>query len=131
MLKANTYTAGRVNEQEFVIGGYTDPKGSRVGFGALLVGYYKGKQFKYAGMVGTGYDDELLRDLGKKLRKIEKDDPPFSKDSLPKKNVHRVKPKLVEQVGFTEWTGDGKLRHACFKGLRPDKTPKDVVREKQ
>jgi DNA ligase D-like protein (predicted ligase) len=81
-----------VNEQEVVIGGYTDPKGSRVGFGALLVGYYKGNQLKYAGMVGTGYDNELLRDLGKKLRKIEKDDSSFSKDSLPKKNVHWVKP---------------------------------------
>jgi bifunctional non-homologous end joining protein LigD len=120
-----------VNEQEVVIGGYTDPKGSRVGFGALLVGYYKGKQLKYAGMVGTGYNDEVLRDLGKKLRKIEKDHPSFSKDSLPKKNVHWVKPKLVGQVGFTEWTGAGKLRHPRFKGLRRDKKPKDVVREKQ
>jgi bifunctional non-homologous end joining protein LigD len=119
-----------VNEQEIVIGGYTDPKGSRIGFGALLVGCYKGKQLKYAGMVGTGYDNELLRDLGKKLRKIEQDDPPFSKNSLPKKNVHWVKPKLVGQVGFTEWTGDGKLRHPRFKGLRRDKKPKDVVREK-
>jgi bifunctional non-homologous end joining protein LigD len=120
-----------VNEQEFVIGGYTDPQGLRVGFGALLVGYYKGKQLKYAGMVGTGYEDKLLRDLGKKLREIEKDDPPFSKDSLPKKNVHWVKPRLVGQVGFTEWTGDGKLRHSRFKGLRCDKKPKDVVREKK
>ncbi|PYJ25824.1 MAG: ATP-dependent DNA ligase [Verrucomicrobia bacterium] len=119
-----------VNEQEVVIGGYTDPKGSRVGFGALLVGYYKGKRLKYAGMVGTGYDDKLLRDLEKKLRKIEKGDPPFSKDSLPKKNVHWVKPKLVGQVGFTEWTGAGKLRHPRFKGLRRDKKPKDVIREK-
>jgi DNA ligase D-like protein (predicted ligase) len=119
-----------VNKQEVVIGGYTDPKGSRIGFGALLVGYYKGKQLKYAGMVGAGYDDELLRDLGKKLRQIEKDDPPFLKNSLPKKNVHWVKPKLVGQVGFTEWTGQGKLRHARFKGLRRDKKPKDVVREK-
>lgn len=120
-----------VNEQEVVIGGYTDPKGSRVGFGALLVGYYRRGKLKYAGMVGTGYDDKLLRDLRKKLRKIEKDDPPFSKDSLPKKNVHWVKPKLVGQVGFTEWTGDGKLRHPRFNGLRCDKKPKDVVREKQ
>jgi bifunctional non-homologous end joining protein LigD len=120
-----------VNEQEVVIGGYTDPRGSRVGFGALLVGYYEGKQLKYAGMVGTGYNDEVLRDLGKKLRNIEKDDPPFSKDSLPKQNVHWVKPKLVGQVGFTEWTSAGRLRHPRFKGLRPDKKPKDVVREKQ
>jgi bifunctional non-homologous end joining protein LigD len=119
-----------VNEQEFVIGGYTDPQGSRVGFGALLVGYYKGKQLKYAGMVGTGYDDKLLRDLGKKLHRIEKDHPPFSKDSLPKKNVHWVKPRLIGHVGFTEWTGDGKLRHPRFKGLRRDRKPKDVVREK-
>ena len=67
----------------------------------------------------------------KKLRDIERDEPAFSKDSLPKKNVHWVKPKLVGQVGFTEWTGDGKLRHPRFKGLRRDKKPKDVVREKQ
>jgi DNA ligase D-like protein (predicted ligase) len=120
-----------VNEQEFVIGGYTDPRGSRVGFGALLVGYYKGNQLKYAGMVGTGYDDKLLRELGKKLRSIEEDDPPFSKNSLPKKNVHWVRPRLVGQVGFTEWTGDGKLRHPRFKGLRRDKKPREVVREKQ
>jgi bifunctional non-homologous end joining protein LigD len=120
-----------VNEQEFVIGGYTEPQGSRVGFGALLVGYYKGKQRKYAGMVGTGYDDELLRDLGKRLRKIEKGNPPFSKNSLPKKNVHWVKPRLVGQVGFTEWTDDGRLRHPRFKGLRRDKKPRDVVREKK
>jgi len=120
-----------VNEQEFVIGGYTDPQGSRIGFGALLMGYYKGRKLKYAGMVGTGYDNKLLRDLGKKLRDIERDEPAFSKDSLPKKNVHWVKPKLVGQVGFTEWTGDGKLRHPRFKGLRRDKKPKNVVREKQ
>jgi DNA ligase D-like protein (predicted ligase) len=120
-----------VNEQEFVIGGYTDPQGARVGFGALLAGYYKGKQLSYAGMVGTGYDDKLLRDLGKRLRGIERDDPPFSENKLPKKNVHWVRPYLVGQVGFTEWTGDDKLRHPRFKGLRRDKKPKDVVREKK
>lgn len=120
-----------VNEQEFVIGGYTEPQGSRIDFGALLVGYYEDRELKYAGMVGTGYDDKLLRELGKKLRRIERNQPAFFKDQLPVKNVHWVKPKLVGQVGFTEWTSEGKLRHPRFKGLRRDKKPKEVVREKR
>lgn len=118
-----------VREQEFVVGGYTDPKGSRVGFGALLIGYYDGKKLRYAGQVGTGYDDETLSRLKKRLSGIEADSSAFEQDGLPRKGVHWVKPELVAQVGFTEWTGDGKLRHPRFLGLRRDKDPRNVVRE--
>jgi bifunctional non-homologous end joining protein LigD len=117
------------NAQEMVIGGYTEPKGSRVGFGALLVGYYKDDELLYAGMVGTGYDNEMLRELKKKLEEIERDEPSFVDDHLPKKGVHWVSPKLVVQVAFTEWTRNGKLRHPRFQGLRRDKPTKKVVRE--
>lgn len=115
--------------QEMVIGGYTEPKGSRIGFGALLIGYYRGGDLHYAGMVGTGYDNETLRELKQKLAAIERDTPAFVGDHLPKKGVHWVKPKLVGQIAFTEWTGKGKLRHPRFQGLRRDKPPKKVVRE--
>jgi DNA ligase D-like protein (predicted ligase) len=118
------------NAQEMVIGGYTDPKGSRVGFGALLLGYYKGDELHYAGMVGTGYDNETLRELSKRLQAIEQNSPAFRGDDLPSRKVHWVKPKLVAQVAFTEWTRDGKLRHPRFQGLRRDKPPWEVVREK-
>ena len=117
------------NAQEMVIGGYTEPQGSRVGFGALLIGYYKDDELQYAGMVGTGYDTKTLRELSEKLKKIEREKPPFAGDSLPKKGVHWVKPKLVAQVAFTEWTRHGKLRHPRFEGLRRDKPAKKVVRE--
>jgi DNA ligase D-like protein (predicted ligase) len=120
-----------VNEQEFVIGGYTDPSGSRKGFGALLIGVYDDGDLIYAGKVGTGYDDETLVRLGKRLSSLERESSPFARDDdLPKRNVHWVTPELVGMVGFTEWTGDGKLRHPRFLGLRRDKTPKNVVREK-
>lgn len=118
-----------VSRQEFVIGGYTDPKGSRVGFGALLVGYYDGGDLRYAGKVGTGYDEELLRELGDRLEGIERSTCPFD-DTPREKGVHWVTPKLVGEVGFTEWTRDGKLRHPRFLGLRPDKSAKQVVRER-
>lgn len=118
-----------VNEQEFVVGGYTDPKGSRIGFGALLIGYYEGRRLTYAGQVGTGYDDDTLRRLRKRLSSLERDAPPFAGDGLPRKGVHWVEPKLIAQVGFTEWTVDGKLRHPRFLGLRRDKKPREVVRE--
>jgi bifunctional non-homologous end joining protein LigD len=118
-----------VNRQEFVIGGYTDPEGERTGFGALLVGYYDDGDLAYAGKVGTGYDDETLRSLGERLESLERKSPPFEGAKLPAKGVHWVKPKLVCEVGFTEWTKGGKLRHPRFLGLRRDKKAKDVVRE--
>ncbi|HZT38791.1 MAG TPA: non-homologous end-joining DNA ligase [Bryobacteraceae bacterium] len=117
-------------EQEFVIGGYTDPQGAREHFGALLVGYYEGGRLRYAGKVGAGYDAATLRNLGRQLRRLETAECPFRADGLPKAGVHWVKPELVAQIGFTEWTGAGKLRHPRFLGLRQDKRPQDVVRER-
>src|SRR5205823_4792396 len=119
-----------VNEQELVIGGFTDPHGSREAFGALLVGYYESGQLRYAGAVGTGFDRELLRSLHEKLTKLEQPDSPFARDGLPRKGAHWVRPKLVAEVGFAEWTRDGKLRHPRFLGLRTDKDPIEVVRER-
>ena len=120
-----------VNEQEFVIGGYTDPRGSRTMFGALLLGVYDDGRLRYAGDVGTGFTHETLRTLGADLTKLEVGKPPFEADAaLPRRSVHWVRPKLVAQVGFSEWTRDGKLRHPRFLGLRRDKAPKDVVRER-
>jgi bifunctional non-homologous end joining protein LigD len=135
----SAYGAGRsadwlkfkcLNEQEFVIGGYTDPQRSRIGFGALLVGFYEAGELKYAGKVGTGYDTATLHGLHAKLSKIEIKAPPFSGNGLPGRSVHWVRPKLVAQVAFGEWTRDGKLRQPRFLGLRDDKDAKDVVREK-
>jgi bifunctional non-homologous end joining protein LigD len=119
-----------VNEQEFVIGGYTDPKGSRTGFGALLIGYYDGDRLVYAGKVGTGFVDTLLDSLSSKLARLERKDPPFDDGVLPRKGVHWVHPELVGQVGFSEWTRDGQLRHPRFMGLREDKPAREVVRER-
>jgi DNA ligase D-like protein (predicted ligase) len=116
-------------EQEFVIGGYTDPRGSRIGFGALLLGFYRGRKLVYAGKVGTGFDQDLLRRLGEKLVRLETRVVPFAENGLPRRGVHWVKPKLVAQIGFTEWTAVGKLRHPRFLGLREDKRPEHVVRE--
>jgi DNA ligase D-like protein (predicted ligase) len=119
-----------VNRQEFVIGGYTDPEGERIGFGALLIGFYENGDLQYAGEVGTGFDDDLLERLSRKLSSLERKTPPFAeKKGLPAKNVHWVTPKLVGEVGFTEWTDDDKLRHPRFLGLRGDKHPGDVVKE--
>lgn len=119
-----------VNQQEFVVGGYTDPEGERIGFGALLIGFYDNGDLKYAGKVGTGYDDDTLEMLHKKMKKIERKNPPFEKDEdLPTKDVHWIKPKLVAEIGFTEWTSDDKLRHPRYLGLRDDKDPEDVVKE--
>ncbi len=119
-----------VNEQEFVIGGYTDPKGSRIGFGALLVGYYRGDDLVFAGKVGTGFDDETLERLSGRLASMERGRPPFTVGRLPRAGVHWVRPELVCQVGFTEWTREGQLRHPRFMGLREDKGPREVVRER-
>jgi len=118
-----------VNQQEFVIGGFTDPQGERIGFGALLIGYYDDGDFHYAGKVGTGYDDKLLEKLSKELKNIERKSSPFEEE-VKEKGAHWVKPKLVGEVGFTEWTSDGKLRHPRFLGLRRDKKARNVVREK-
>jgi DNA ligase D-like protein (predicted ligase) len=117
------------NSQELVIGGYTEPAGSRVGFGALLVGYYDKGSFKYAGKVGTGYDTDFLKTLGARLKKLERKSCPFA--TRPKeKKAHFVRPSLVGEIGFTEWTKDGKLRHPRFLGLRKDKPAKSVKRER-
>ena len=119
-----------VLEQEFVIGGYTEPQGSREGLGALLVGYHRGRDLVYAGKVGTGFDDQTLADLSGRLSKLERATSPFVEEkSLPRKGVHWVRPTLVGQVGFAEWTGDGRLRHSRFLGLRFDKPARAVVRE--
>jgi bifunctional non-homologous end joining protein LigD len=116
-------------EQELVVGGFTDPQGARVGFGALLVGYYDGGAFRYAGKVGTGYDTRLLLALTEQLRELEQDESPFEGKPPARKNVHWVRPELVVQVGFAEWTKDGRLRHPRFLGLRDDKAAHEVVRE--
>ena len=118
-----------VNSQEFVIGGFTEPTGTRSELGALLVGYYEGDQLVYAGKVGTGFTEDALRDLHGQLGPLEQADPPFS-DSPSEHGVHWVSPKLVADIEFTEWTGEGKLRHPHFLGLRRDKDPTDVVRER-
>jgi DNA ligase D-like protein (predicted ligase) len=120
-----------VNEQEFVIGGYTDPKGSRTGFGALLLlGYYEDGRLVYAGKVGTGFDTETLRRMSKQLGSMERQKAPFAAGELPRSGVHWLRPELVAQIGFTEWTEDGQLRHPRFLGLRRDKIPREVVRER-
>jgi bifunctional non-homologous end joining protein LigD len=108
------------NRQEFLITGYTEPKGSRTGFGALLVGYYHAGKLLQAGRVGTGFSQDLLERLHRRLSKLKQD-----KQGV----VTWVKPTLVCEVEFTEWTRDGKLRHPSFVGLRRDKRPRDVVRE--
>ena len=116
--------------QEFVIGGFTDPRGTRTGFGALLLGYYDpGRRLVYAGKVGTGFSRRTLDSLHATLAGLEQDDPPFDRGRLPRSNVHWVQPRLVAEVGFSEWTTDGELRHPRFQGLRDDKDPAEVVRE--
>jgi bifunctional non-homologous end joining protein LigD len=135
------YTSGRsgdwlkmkcVADQELVIGGFTDPRGSRAGFGALLVGHFQDGDLTYAGKVGTGYNDVLLRDLRGELDRLARDDSPFARntENLPRKDVHWVEPRLVAQIGFTEWTRDGRLRHPRLLGLRRDKDAREVVRER-
>jgi DNA ligase D-like protein (predicted ligase) len=117
--------------QELVIGGFTDPRGRRVGLGALLVGYFEGRDFVFAGKVGTGFDTALLRSLRERLDGLLIDRPPFTTGTgLPKSAAHWVRPEVVVQVAFTEWTGHGKLRHPRLLGLRIDKPARDVVRER-
>ena len=117
--------------QELVIGGFTDPQGARVGLGALLVGYFENDNFVFAGKVGTGFNTALLLDLRARLDKLEQPKPPFAVTrGLPKIRAHWVRPKIVVQVAFTEWTVHGKLRHPRLLGLRIDKAARDVVRER-
>jgi bifunctional non-homologous end joining protein LigD len=117
--------------QEFVIGGYTNPQGSRTGFGALLLGVYDGDALRYCGKVGTGFNDETLTTLTAKLERLETDNPPFvdPPTGAEARRAHWVRPQLVAEVSFTEWTRDGTLRHPSFQGLRQDKRARDVVRE--
>ena len=117
-----------VNDQEMVIGGFTDPHGKRIGFGALLLGYYDHGKLEYAGKVGTGFSNEALNDLITKLKKIEIDVSPFDED-VQEKEVYWVRPELVAEIGFENWTREGRLRQPRYRGLRYDKNPKDVVRE--
>jgi bifunctional non-homologous end joining protein LigD len=117
-------------EQELVIGGYTEPAGSRTDFGALLVGYYEDGRLRYAGKVGTGYDAATLGRLGANLRRLEAADSPFVDVRPIPRGVHWTRPELVAQIGFAEWTNDGRLRQPRFLGLRDDKRPEDVVRER-
>ena len=116
-------------EQELVIGGYTAPKGSRVELGALLVGHWEDGELRYAGKVGTGFTRELLRDLAARLAPLRRDESPFA-DAPRLRSATWVEPRLVGQVGFTEWTRDGRLRHPRFLGLREDKDPASVIRER-
>jgi bifunctional non-homologous end joining protein LigD len=118
-----------VLEQEFVVGGYTDPTGGRTDFGALLVGYHAKGVLRYAGKVGTGFSATRLRDLGAKLRGLEAPASPFADVRPIPRGTHWVRPKLVAQIGFAEWTREGRLRQPRFLGLRDDKRPEDVVRE--
>jgi len=116
--------------QEFVVGGFTDPQGARVGLGALLVGYYEGSDFVFAGKIGTGFDTKLLLSLRMRLDAIEVSVPPFTKaKGLPRLRAHWVHPEVVVQVAFIEWTVHGKLRHPRLLGVRLDKEPQDVARE--
>lgn len=117
--------------QELVVGGFTDPQGRRVGFGALLVGYFEGQEFVFAVKIGTGFDAALLTSLHARLRAIEVPAPPFTKGvGLSRLRAHWVRPEIVVQVAFTEWTPYDKLRHPRLLGLRDDKAARDVVRER-
>ncbi|MEO8256046.1 MAG: ATP-dependent DNA ligase [Acidobacteriota bacterium] len=129
--------------QELVVGGFTDPQGGRVGLGALLVGYFEpddtastpadagpGRQLVFAGKVGTGFDTKLLLDLRARLDRLEMPTPPFAKAvGLPRLRAHWVRPQLVVQVAFIEWTRHGKLRHSRLLGVRTDKAAHEVVKE--
>jgi bifunctional non-homologous end joining protein LigD len=115
--------------QELVIGGYTAPRGSRTDLGALLVGYFDGDRLRYAGKVGTGFSHATLKELAGHLAPLARDTSPFE----PEKGIPRaatwVEPELVAQIAFMEWTGDGRLRHPSFLGMRIDKPAREVTRE--
>ncbi|MDF1606481.1 non-homologous end-joining DNA ligase [Nocardioides sp. YIM 152315] len=134
----SSYPTGRTKDwlkfkcesgQELVIVGWTDPEGSRVALGALLLGYHRGNDLVYAGKVGTGFSQAVLRDLHGRLAELERGDSPCTVGQLPRKDVHWAEPELVAEVAFTEWTGAGQLRHPRYLGLRTDKPASEVVRE--
>jgi bifunctional non-homologous end joining protein LigD len=118
-----------IRRQEFVIGGWTEPRGSRKDFGALLLGVYGKGGLLYAGHVGTGFDAKLLKMIGAQLREIARTTSPFVEQPKTNEKAHFVQPKLVAEVSFNEWTRDGVLRQPVFVGLRLDKDARDVVRE--
>ena len=116
--------------QELVVGGFTDPQGARHGLGALLLGYFEGGDFVFAGKVGTGFDTKQLVGLRARLDELEIAQSPFTKAvGLPRIRAHWVRPKVVVQVAFIEWTVHGKLRHGRFLSIREDKIPGEIVRE--
>jgi bifunctional non-homologous end joining protein LigD len=113
-----------------VVGGFTDPQGKRVGLGALLVGYYEDDDLVFAGKIGTGFDTRLLLDLRAKLDALEIPTSPFTRAvGLPRLRAHWVRPEIVVDVAFIEWTTNSKLRHPRLLGVRTDKEARDVVRE--
>ncbi|MFH8484215.1 non-homologous end-joining DNA ligase [Streptomyces longisporoflavus] len=116
--------------QEFVVGGFTEPTGSREGIGALLIGYYEDGRLRYAGKVGTGFDRRTLLALRRKLDELTVPESPFH-DPIPGRTTHWAQPRLVAQIAFTEWTRDGMLRHPRYQGLRDDKAAAEVVRERE
>ena len=133
----SVYRGGRSSEwmklkcscrQELVVGGFTPPKGARTGFGALLLGYWEKDRLVYAGKVGTGFSEQSLRDLYKRLAQIERPTSPFA-TRVPDRGARFAEPQLVAEVAFTNWTPDGRLRHPRFLGLRADKASSEVVRE--
>jgi DNA ligase D-like protein (predicted ligase) len=115
-------------EQELVIGGWTAPRGSRTDLGALLLGYYDGDALRYAGKVGTGFTQKTLHDLAAQLAPLRRESSPFA-DEVRDRTATWVEPELVAQIGFSEWTRDGRLRHPRYLGLRDDKAAREVVRE--
>jgi bifunctional non-homologous end joining protein LigD len=117
-------------EDEFVIGGFTEPSGARHFFGALLLGVYRRGKLEYVGKVGTGFDEETLKALFKKFGSLKRAGSAFASD-VREKGATFVAPKLVAQIGYTEWTSDGKLRHPVYLGLRDDKDAKDVTRQEK
>ena len=134
---ASRYVSGRsrdwlkmkcVREQEVVIGGFTEPTGARAGIGALLIGYYADGALRYGGKVGTGFTQAALADLRARLEALESPAAPFV-DPPRERTAHWVRPQLVAQVAFQEWTESGRLRHPSYKGLRTDKAPMEVTRE--
>ena len=120
-----------VGRQEFVIGGFTEPQGSREGLGALLIGHYSRDRLVWAGKVGTGFTARSARELRARLEPLVQDHPPFTPAprGAEARGAHWVRPELVAEVAFTEWTDGGKIRHPSFQGLREDKSPREIVRE--